>query len=119
MQQQPGRYSCEHSPMSATGSRSTHNHSHSGQGMCDRALVFGAQQPEVERYVIEVDGHRCSQSRDVEATRHVDEARQGQQAQGCGGQMGDFIEWASAQETKLNPAVGRVKANATPASTIG
>ena len=51
-----------------------------------------SQQPEVKRYVIHIDGDRCDERRDVEAARRVDEARQHEQAKGCGGQMGDLID---------------------------
>jgi hypothetical protein len=78
MEHQAYRCSGQHGSMTATGSGSTCKHGHSGQGMCDRALAWVRQQSEVDGYVIQIDGHRGNEGRDKEATRHVDEARQGQ-----------------------------------------
>jgi len=47
--------------------------------------------------------------RDIEAARHVDEARQYEQAQGRGGQMGDLIDRPGGPHAEGNPAVGRVE----------
>jgi hypothetical protein len=110
MEHQSGGCSCQHGPMPATGSRSSGEHCHRGKGMGDRALVGVRHQPQVDGYVIEVDGHRRNQSGDVEAARYVDEARQDEQAQGRGGQMGDFVEWAGTDQTVGKPAVGRIEA---------
>jgi hypothetical protein len=77
--------------------------------MCDRALSRVSQQPEVERYVIQVDGDRCDERRDIEAARCVNKADQDEQAQGCRGQMGDFIDGPGGPHAKGNPAFGRVK----------
>jgi hypothetical protein len=44
--------------------------------MRDRTLALVPQQPEVQRYVIDIDGDRCDERRDIEAARRVDEERQ-------------------------------------------
>ena len=109
MEDQPGRYPGQHGSMPTTDSRGAGKDKHGRKGMRDRALVLDPQQSEVEGYVIQVDSDGRNESRDIEPTRHVDEACQDEQAQGCGGQMGDFIERAGIQNTELNPAVGRVE----------
>ena len=60
--------------MSATYHRGTGHRYHSGQGVRDRPLVLVSKQPEVEGYVIQVNGDGRDEGRDAEATRHVDEA---------------------------------------------
>jgi len=77
--------------------------------MCDRALSRVSQQPEVERYVIQIDGDRCDERRDIEAARRVDKADQDKQAQSCRGQMRDLIDGPGGPHAKGNPAFGRVK----------
>jgi len=77
--------------------------------MRDRALVLVSQQPEVHRYVIQVDSDRCDERRDIEAARRVDEAGQDEQAQGRGGQMGDLIDGPGGPHAETNPAVDRVE----------
>ena len=77
--------------------------------MRHRALGLVSQQPEVQRYVIHIDGDRCDERRDKEAARRVDEARQDEQAQGRGGQMGDLIDGPGGPHAEGNPAVGRVE----------
>ena len=77
--------------------------------MCDRALSRVSQQPEVERYVIQIDGDRCDERRDIEAARRVDKADQDEQAQSCRGQMGDLIDGPGGPHAKSNPAFGRVE----------
>ena len=77
--------------------------------MCDRALSRVSQQPEVERYVVQIDGDRCDERCDIEAARRVDEPDQDEQAQGCRGQMGDLIDGPGGPHAKGNPAFGRVK----------
>ncbi|HKS95697.1 MAG TPA: hypothetical protein VJV74_06125 [Terriglobia bacterium] len=114
MKHQSGRDSGQHGSMPTADDRGNRHHDHGAQGVRDRALSSVPQQPEVERYVIEVDGHRRDQSRHVEATRHVHEAGQDQQAQRGGGQMGRFIEKAAARDVERNPAVGRVECQGNP-----
>jgi hypothetical protein len=75
MKHEPGRCSGQHGSMPTTGSRGTGKHNHRGKGMCDRALGPVRQQSKVEGYVIQVDGDGRKESRHIEATRHVDEAR--------------------------------------------
>ena len=82
--------------------------------MRDRALAPVRQQPKVERDVIQVDGHGRDEGGDVEAAWRVDEAREDEQAQGGGGQVGDLVERAGAQQAELNPAVGRVEGQRHP-----
>jgi len=77
--------------------------------MCDRALSRVSQQPEVERYVIQIDGDRCDERRDIEAARRVDKADQDKQAQSCRGQMRDLIDGPGGPHAKGNPAIGRVE----------
>ena len=77
--------------------------------MCDRALSRVSQQPEVERYVIQIDGDRRNERRDVEAARRIDKADQDEQAQSCRGQMGGLINGPGGPQAKGNPAIGRVK----------
>jgi hypothetical protein len=57
--------------------------------MRDWALGLVSQQPGVQRHVIHIDVDRCDERRDIEAARRVDEARQDEQAQSHGGQIGD------------------------------
>ena len=82
--------------------------------MRHRALGLVSQQPEVERYVIRIDGDRRDERRDVEAARRVDEARQDEQAQRRGGQMGDLIDGSGGPHAEGNPAVGRVEGQRDP-----
>jgi hypothetical protein len=77
--------------------------------MRDRALDLVSQQPKVQGYVIRIDGDRCDERRDIKTARRVDEARQDEQAQGRGGQMGDLIDGPGGPHTKGDPAVGRVE----------
>ena len=77
--------------------------------MRDRALGLVPQQPEVQRYVIHVDGDRCDERRAIEAARRIDDARQDEQPQGRGGQMGDLIDGSGGPHPEGNPAVGRVE----------
>jgi hypothetical protein len=77
--------------------------------MRDRALGLISQQPEVQRYVIYIDRDRCDNRRDIEAARRVDEARQDEQAQGRGGQMGDLINGPGGPHAVGNPAVDCVE----------
>ena len=100
--------------MPVTGSRSGGEHCHRGKGMSDRALVGVRHQPQVDGDVIEVDGHGRNESGDVEAARYIDDARQDEQAQGRGGQMSDFVEWAGTYHTVREPAVGRIEAQRDP-----
>ena len=81
MEHQSGRHPSQHGPVPATGRRGGGEHGHGGQRMCDRALALVPQQPEVQRYVIHIDGDRCDERRDIEAAGCVDEARQDEQAQ--------------------------------------
>jgi len=77
--------------------------------MRDRAVGMISQQSEVQRYVIHIDGDRCDERRDIEAARRVDETRQYEQAQGCGGQMGDLIDGPGSPHAEGNAAVNRVE----------
>ena len=77
--------------------------------MCDRALSRVSQQPEVERYVIQIDGDRCDERRDIEAARRVDKPDQDEQTQRRRGQMGDLIDGPGGPYAKGDPAFGRVK----------
>ena len=70
---------------------------------------YGFPTPRYRGYVIQIDGHGRDKTRDIEPTRHVDEARQGEQAQRPGDQVGDFIERATGQDAERNPAVSRVE----------
>jgi hypothetical protein len=82
--------------------------------MRDRPPLLATQQPKVISYVIQVDGHGRDETRDVETTRRVDEASQGEQTQPSGGQVGDFVDRAGGQEGERNPAVGRVEGQRDP-----
>jgi hypothetical protein len=64
--------------------------------------------------VIHVYNDGRSESRAIEGTWHVNEARQNEQAQGRGGQVGDLIQWSGAQQTKFNCTVGRVESQRDP-----
>jgi len=77
--------------------------------MRHRTLGLVSQQPEIQRYVIRIDGDRRDERRDVEAARRVDEACQDEQAQSRGGQMGDLIDGPGGPHAEANPAVGRVE----------
>jgi hypothetical protein len=109
MEHQPGRHPGYHGPVPATGRRGDDERGYGGQRMCDRALGMVSQQPEVQRYVIHIDGDRCDERPDIEAARRVDEARQDEQAQGRGRQMGDLIDGPGGPHAERNPAVGRVE----------
>jgi hypothetical protein len=56
MERQPGRHPAQHGPVLAADRRSGGEHRYSGQRMRDRALGLVSQQPEVQRYVIHIDG---------------------------------------------------------------
>ena len=88
----PGCHPGQHGPVPATDRRGDNEHGHGGQRMRDRALSIVSQQPQVQRYVIQIDGDRCDERCDVEAARRVDEARQDEQSQGRGGKMSDLID---------------------------
>ena len=77
--------------------------------MRDRALGLVSQQPEVQRNVIHIDGDRRDERRDVEAARRGDKARQDEQAQRRGAQMGDLIDGPGGPHAEGNPAVDRVE----------
>jgi hypothetical protein len=109
MERQPGRHPGQHGPVPATGRRGDDEHGHGGQRMRDRALGLVPEQPEVQRYVICVYSDRCDERRDIAAARRGDEARQDEQAQGRGGQMGDLIDRPGGPHAEGNPAIGRVK----------
>jgi hypothetical protein len=110
---QPGGSPGQHGPVPTAGSRGTGQSGHGDKGMRDRALA-PVQPAEIERYVVHVDGDRRNQGRDIEPARHIKEARQDEQAQRRGGQMGDFIERAGAQQAERNPAVDCVKSQRDP-----
>jgi hypothetical protein len=109
MEHQPGHHPGQHGPVPATGRRGGDEHGHGGQRMRDRALAFVPQQSEVQRYVIQIDGDRCDERRDIEAARRGDKARQDEQAQGGRGQMGDLIDGPGGPHAEGNFALGRVK----------
>lgn len=56
MEHQPGRHPGQHGPVPAAGRRGDGEPGHGGQRMRDRALGLVSQQPEVQRYVIQIDG---------------------------------------------------------------
>ncbi len=75
MEQQSDRCSGQHGSMPTTDSGSNHKHNHGSKGVREGASVLDSQESEVERYVIQVDSDGRNESRDVEATGCVDEAR--------------------------------------------
>jgi hypothetical protein len=77
--------------------------------MRDRALAPVSQHPEIQRYVVHIDGDRCYERRDIEVAWCVDEACQHEQAQGGGGQMGGLIDRPGGPHAEGNAAVGRVE----------
>ena len=99
--------------MPTTYNRGNGHHDHGAKGVRDWALPVVPQQPEVERYVVQVDGRGRDQSRDVKTTRHAHETRQDEQAQRGGGQIGRLIEkagdarsgtgWAAGEEPDADP----------------
>ena len=105
--------------MATADNRGTGKDKHGGKGMRDRALELVPQQSEVDGYVIQVDGDGRDETRDIEPTRHVDEARQDEQAQSPCGQMADFVEQAGAQNAEWNRRSAASNASATPASNTG
>jgi hypothetical protein len=109
MEHQPSRHPGQHGPVPAENRRSGDEHSHSGQRMRHRALGRVSQQPKIQRYVIRIDGNRCGERRDIETARRFDEARQDEQAQGRGGEMGDLIDGSGGPHAERDPAVGRVE----------
>ena len=109
MEYQPGRRPGQHGPVPATGRRGGDEHGQRQQRMRDRPLFLVSHQSEVQRYVIHIDGDRSDERRNIEAARRVDEARQDEQAQGRGGQMGDLIDGPGGPHAEGNPAVGRVE----------
>jgi len=100
MKHEPGRHPGQHGPVPAAGHRGTGEHHDRGQRMCDRALAVVPQQPQIERDVIKVDGHRGDQRGDIEPPRRIGKTRQDHQAQGRGGQMGNLVERPGAQQAK-------------------
>ena len=106
---QPRRHPGQYGPVPAKARRGDDEHGHGGQRMRHWALGLVSQQPGVQRYVIHIDGDRCDERRDPEAARRVDEARQHEQAQGRGGQVGDLIDGSGGPHAKGNPAIGRVE----------
>ena len=66
--------------MATTDNRGTGKDKHVGKGVRDRALKLVPQQFEVAGYVIQVDSGGRNETRDIEPTRHVDEARQASRA---------------------------------------
>ena len=114
VEHQSGRHPGQHRPVPATGRRGGDEHGHGGQGMRHRALGLVSQQPEVQRYVIRIDGDRRDERRDVEAARRVDEASQDSRPSSHGGQMGDLIDGSGGPHAEGNPAVGRVEGQRDP-----
>ena len=100
--------------MATADNRGTGKDKHGGKGMRDRALELVPQQSEVDGYVIQVDSDGRNETRDIKPTRHIDEARQDEQAQSPGGQMADFVEQASTQNAERNRAVGCVESQRHP-----
>ena len=113
MDQQPGRHADEYRAMPTAQSRRHADHEHGGKGMRDGPLIR-VSEPEVERYVIQIDGNGSDKTCDIETTRRVDEAGQSEQTQRSGDQVGDFVERAAGQDAERNPAVGRVEGQRDP-----
>ena len=103
MDQQPGRRAGEYRAMPTAQSRRHADHEHGGEGMRDGPLIR-VSEPEVERYVIQIDGNGGDKTCDIVTTRRVDEAGQSEQTQRSGGQVGDFVERAAGQDAERNPA---------------
>ena len=61
--------------------------------------------------MIHIDGDRRDERRDIKAARHIDEARQDEEAQGRGGQMSDLIDGSRGPYTEANSPVGGVERN--------
>jgi hypothetical protein len=64
--------------------------------------------------VIQVDGDGRDEGRDIEATRHLDEACEDEQAQRGHDQMGRLVDKAGDQDAEWNPAIGRVECQRHP-----
>jgi hypothetical protein len=109
MEHQPGRCAGQHGPVPTIGRCSSYEYGHGGQGMRDRAVGVISQQSQVQRYVIQIDGDRCDERRDIEAARRLDETRQYEQAQGRGGKMGDLIDGPGSPHAEGNAAVNHVE----------
>ena len=92
MDQKPDHYSGQYGPVPSADSCGAGNNNHGQKGMRDRALILVPQQPEVKGYVIQVDGDGRNETGDIKPARHVNQARQDEQTQGPGGQMGDLIQ---------------------------
>jgi hypothetical protein len=109
MEYQPDRCPGQHGPVPAISRRDGGERGHGGQRMRDGTLALVPQQAEIQRYVIDIDGDRCDERRNIEAARRVDEERQDEQPQGCGAQMGDLIDGAGGPHAEGNRAVGSVE----------